>query len=57
MMTMLCHFSGEAPDTEKYSDSDFVSALVYFSNVTSQADEEFTVHLREKYINVTSVII
>lgn len=31
MMTMLCHFSGEAPDTEKYSDSDFVSANSQFT--------------------------
>lgn len=41
MMTMLCHFSGEAPDPERYSDSDFVSArLVFFFNITSSPDKD-----------------
>ncbi len=33
---MLCLFLGEAPDSERDSDSDFVSALVYFSKRHSQ---------------------
>ncbi len=58
VMIMLCLFLGEAPDSERDSDSDFVSALVYFSKRHSQLAYRRTfANITLNYCNISNNVM